>query len=90
VTNPGVFQTASERTHCKWGHEYTPENTRWEKPKAKRSAVRICETCRLKRMQEKREARAKAKATPIRETTDPAVLLCREEWAKRSHRLMPR
>lgn len=77
------MMTATDLTHCKWGHEYTPENTRWQQGKDRRRPVRLCEECRRKRIQAKRDAAKR----PV-ETSDPAVLLCREEWAKRKDRLM--
>lgn len=44
------------RTHCKNGHEYTPENTRWSAPPAGReNRSRICRACR-------RDRRAAARA----------------------------
>lgn len=33
----------SRKTHCRHGHEYTPENTRWRK--AHGSVERVCKTC---------------------------------------------
>lgn len=36
-------RAAAAQTHCKWGHEYTPENT------AYRAGYRKCRTCRRAR-----------------------------------------
>lgn len=39
-----------EKTHCRHGHKYTPENIYWITPKTGRGAglkYRVCKTCRL-------------------------------------------
>ncbi len=36
---------ASARTHCKNGHEYTPENTKLKRYPQANSVARICITC---------------------------------------------
>lgn len=42
------FQTGPRVTHCKQGHEYTPENTYLCKPCGKRPRPRrVCKTCAL-------------------------------------------
>jgi hypothetical protein len=35
----------SERTHCSNGHEYTTENTRWNRDPKTGSTYRICRAC---------------------------------------------
>ena len=39
-----------ERTHCRWGHEYTPENTGWRPHRfvngLPRNPSRVCLTCK--------------------------------------------
>lgn len=44
----------ASRTHCKRGHEYTPENTRWHK-NAKRDPYRICRKCANARRDRRKE-----------------------------------
>ena len=44
------------QTHCKWGHEFTPENTRWS------NGHRSCRTCYNQRLRERRAANRKAVA----------------------------
>jgi hypothetical protein len=38
--NSGQWQR--EKTHCKWGHEFTPENTQWYGPDKKHRRCRQC------------------------------------------------
>ena len=46
------------RTHCKNGHEYTPENIRWSAPPAGReNGSRICRACRRGRRAAARAAK---------------------------------
>ena len=52
-----------ERTHCPWGHPYTPENTYWQPCKTTVSGVaRSCRACqrerKRRRLAEQRAARA--------------------------------
>jgi hypothetical protein len=50
------------KTHCRHGHEYTPENTYWGKPRpGRQEIVRVCRTCRTNRCRERR-ARLRAAA----------------------------
>ena len=58
-------------THCPWGHEYTPVNTFWVRPKASVGwkSTRLCRTCsnakrRLRREAERALAYAPAAALP--------------------------
>ena len=45
---------ASPKTHCKWGHEFTPENTY-----IKRNGGRDCRTCRARRQDVMRKKRTR-------------------------------
>lgn len=38
------------KTHCKHGHEYTPENTYWIQPRNKEHVRRDCRTCQKGRI----------------------------------------
>lgn len=58
VTHLENLARKPERTHCKNGHEYTPENTRWSAPQAGReNRSRICRACRRDRRAAARAAR---------------------------------
>lgn len=46
----GMAAINAAKTHCKWGHEFTPENTRWS------NGHRSCRTCYNKRLRERRAA----------------------------------
>jgi len=45
----------AQKTHCKWGHQFTPENTRWCQGK------RSCIACEKRRRAERRAATAARK-----------------------------
>ena len=47
----GRFAKRALQTHCKYGHEYTPENTVWNKPGTLR---RTCRQCRSERDKNRR------------------------------------
>jgi WhiB family redox-sensing transcriptional regulator len=52
----GAFGQAvlnAQKTHCKWNHEFTPENTRWSHGK------RVCVACYERRLAERRAANAR-------------------------------
>lgn len=49
---PGGYK---DRTHCKWGHEFTPENT-YREPSGKGRACRTCRLARTKRSNAKSRA----------------------------------
>jgi WhiB family redox-sensing transcriptional regulator len=51
-TRSGKAEINASKTKCKWGHEFTPENTRWYAGK------RSCLTCYLDRLRERRKATA--------------------------------
>jgi hypothetical protein len=42
------------KTHCKWGHEFTPDNTYWGK-----TGSRQCKACTTRRASERRRRRPK-------------------------------
>jgi len=46
----GMAAINAAKTHCKWGHEFTPENTRWS------NGRRSCRKCYNKRLRDKRAA----------------------------------
>lgn len=58
----GIGPTANNagKTHCKRGHEYTPENTGWQQE------TRFCRTCRRLTDKEWRKSRS-ARATSTKE-----------------------
>jgi HNH endonuclease len=39
----------TNKTHCKHGHEFTPENTYWKRPYGTRGPSRNCRACRRER-----------------------------------------
>jgi hypothetical protein len=47
--SPSALNAA--KTHCKWGHEFTPENTRIE-----RDGSRVCRTCKRERQRMRKAA----------------------------------
>lgn len=47
----GMAAINAAKTHCKWGHEFTPENTRIY------SGKRACRTCYKARLRARRQAR---------------------------------
>lgn len=57
---PGRPSPALDRTHCKYGHQYTPDNV-WMKPNpsCRSGFERVCRTCR-KRINQEQAARRKA------------------------------
>ena len=42
-----TWRQSEKLTHCKQGHEFTPENTRWTE-RSDGLRVRTCRTCRLR------------------------------------------
>lgn len=44
------------KTHCKNGHEFTPENTYWMQPSARKKLRRVCRACAKMRGQQWRAA----------------------------------
>lgn len=52
----GMAAINAAKTHCKWDHEFTPENTRWS------NGHRSCRTCYNQRLRERRAANRKAVA----------------------------
>lgn len=48
----------ARKTHCKWGHEFTPENTVNSRPR--RRDCRICITAKWKRKEQRRKERRRA------------------------------
>lgn len=67
------------KTHCLHGHKYTPDSTRYNGHGGRYCT--ICQTLREKRKWAQLKARRKGLAKRADET-DPAVLLCREEYAR--------
>lgn len=55
--------TQAAKTHCKRGHEFTPENTEWEKTR-KGGVHRRCRACRRDRWGRKGTLPDRAKETP--------------------------
>lgn len=45
------------KTHCKWNHEFTPENTRWSKGK------RSCIACYRRRLAERKAKNTRKRVT---------------------------
>ncbi|GGP55615.1 sigma-70 family RNA polymerase sigma factor [Streptomyces abikoensis] len=58
----GSYATALV-THCAHGHEYTPENTRWDRNPGRRGKVRRCRACERIRSADRRARRLTALAT---------------------------
>ncbi len=50
----------ASKTHCKHGHEFTPENTRTEYRVGRNCICRVCRTCESGRKKAKREAGKRA------------------------------
>jgi len=48
----GVLNPQRQATHCKWGHEFTVENTYWKKNNSSKS--RMCLACKDRRSRERR------------------------------------
>lgn len=72
------------KTHCKWGHELKDGNLSWEQRGDKK--IRRCKTCVTRRNKEAIANRGKPRPKPaasVEPTTHPAILLYREELAKR-------
>lgn len=51
----------NSKTHCKWGHEFTPENTYMSHTEG-RSPSKVCRTCRRERQRRHDAAKRKAAA----------------------------
>lgn len=51
----GLAAICAAKTHCKNGHEYTPENTYWEKGKKRK--CRICKTNNMRAFNDKLKSR---------------------------------
>jgi len=70
-------RTILARTHCKYGHEYTPENTYWRKNPG-RNSTRMCRTCSRERGRRKRvevpEQRGRESVNPPRLNINPIGL----------------
>lgn|SRR5690625_4076679 len=66
------------RTHCKWGHEWTPENTYWRKKKGTDRRTRMCRACNRERGRRKRvaapEQRGRESVAPPRLNLNPIGL----------------
>ena len=52
----------AKRTHCKYGHEYTPENTQWRSDGINSRLCRQCQTLRVARRRAARVAKRKEAA----------------------------
>ncbi|MDB4893169.1 MAG: hypothetical protein JWL61_5024 [Gemmatimonadetes bacterium] len=48
-------------THCKRGHEFTPENTLW-KPRTTRKGQRLCRTCNVEYHREYQQAKKRRRS----------------------------
>lgn len=57
----GPCAVNAAKTHCKRGHEFTPENTWYEK-----NGARHCRTCQYERQSLKMEAAAKSRGTSFK------------------------
>jgi len=52
----GISEHRGSKTHCKHGHEYTPENTIWQAPSS--NGKRNCRTCAKEWQRARRRAAA--------------------------------
>lgn len=51
---PGSWQ--KRLTHCKRGHEFTPENTRWSEPRPGKNPARNCRACARQAWHDRKKA----------------------------------
>lgn len=88
-----VSRWQSQRTHCKWGHEYTPENTRWDKDSKGNRTKRACRACNRERMSRKApeapDQRGRKSVDPKRVALNPSGLTVGKirDWIKNADHL---